>query len=170
MHWSAYFRIHHRHVAQLRSGRFFIASDAAHIHSPFGGQGMNTGLQGVWNLVWKLDLLLRGPGNEQLLGSDSEERIPVIKSVIQTTDLLTKFMGTPSNKKAATRIAASNLQKQIFIVSDHRVRHGHRHAVLHHVRCARGDACRRLRRAFLRVRRDHHLGLQFRHSHAPDRD
>src|ERR1051326_3893559 len=69
LHWSTYFRIHHRHVGKLRVKRMFIAGDAAHIHSPFGGQGMNTGLQDVWNLVWKLDLALRGHGNETLLES-----------------------------------------------------------------------------------------------------
>ncbi len=96
LHWSSYFHIHHRQVAQLRVGRFFIAGDAAHIHSPFGGQGMNTGLHDVWNLVWKLDLVLRGRGSEELLESYSAERRPVIKDVIETTDLLTKAMGTPS--------------------------------------------------------------------------
>ena len=60
MIWSSYFRIHHRQVAELRVGRMFVAGDAAHIHSPFGGQGMNTGLGDVWNLAWKLDLALRG--------------------------------------------------------------------------------------------------------------
>src|SRR6185503_8751115 len=96
LRWSSYFRIHHRQVAHLRVGRFFIAGDAAHIHSPFGGQGMNTGLHDVWNLVWKLDLVLRGHGNEHLLQSYTAERVPVIKDVIQTTHLLTKALGTPS--------------------------------------------------------------------------
>ena len=54
LHWGSYFRIHHRQVSRLRVGRIFIAGDAAYIHSPFGGQGMNTGLHDVWNLVWKL--------------------------------------------------------------------------------------------------------------------
>jgi 2-polyprenyl-6-methoxyphenol hydroxylase-like FAD-dependent oxidoreductase len=96
LHWSTYFRIHHRQAAKLRVGRIFIAGDAAHIHSPFGGQGMNTGLHDVWNLVWKLDLVVRGHGNEELLESYSAERRPVIKNVIETTDFLTKVMGTPS--------------------------------------------------------------------------
>jgi len=103
LHWSSYFRIHHRHVAQLRVGRIFIAGDAAHIHSPFGGQGMNTGLQDVWNLVWKLDLFLHGRGNERLLDSYSAERLPVIKHVIETTDHLTKVMGTPNKFAQALR-------------------------------------------------------------------
>jgi 2-polyprenyl-6-methoxyphenol hydroxylase-like FAD-dependent oxidoreductase len=96
LHWGSYFRIHHRQIAELRVGRIFIAGDAAHIHSPFGGQGMNTGLQDVWNLVWKLDLVLHGRGNERLLESYSAERRPVIRHVIETTDFLTKAMGTPS--------------------------------------------------------------------------
>ncbi len=96
LNWSSYFNIHHRHAARLRVGRMFIAGDAAHIHSPFGGQGMNTGLHDVWNLVWKLDLFLRGHGNEELLDSYGAERLPVIKSVIETTDVLTRVMGTPN--------------------------------------------------------------------------
>jgi hypothetical protein len=88
--------VHHRHVGRLRVGRMFMAGDAAHIHSPFGGQGMNTGLQDVWNLVWKLDLVLRGRGNEQLLDSYTAERHPVIKRVLGTTHFITRVMGTPS--------------------------------------------------------------------------
>lgn len=96
LHWSSYFRIHHRQVARLREGRIFIAGDAAHIHSPFGGQGMNTGLHDVWNLAWKLDLFLKGRGTQVLLDSYSSERLPVIKNVIETTDRLTTVMGTPN--------------------------------------------------------------------------
>jgi 2-polyprenyl-6-methoxyphenol hydroxylase-like FAD-dependent oxidoreductase len=103
MRWSSYFRIHHRQVARLRAGHMFIAGDAAHIHSPFGGQGMNTGLQDVWNLVWKLDLVLRGRGNEQLLDSYTAERRPVIKQVIGTTHFITKAMGTASKLAQSLR-------------------------------------------------------------------
>src|SRR5262249_46429333 len=103
LHWSSYFRIHHRNVSQLRVGRIFLAGDAAHIHSPFGGQGMNTGLHDVWNLAWKLDLVLRGRGNEQMLDSYSSERLPVIKQVIKTTHLMTTVMGTPNKFAQALR-------------------------------------------------------------------
>lgn len=96
LRWSTYFRIHHRQVARLGTGRIFVAGDAAHIHSPFGGQGMNTGLHDVWNLAWKLDLTLRGHATPALLDSYTAERRPVIKEVIRTTDLLTKAMATPS--------------------------------------------------------------------------
>jgi len=62
LYWSSYFHIHHRHGSQLRNRGMFIAGDAARIHSPFGGQAMNTALHDIWNLVWKLDLFLRGRG------------------------------------------------------------------------------------------------------------
>src|SRR5947199_7545318 len=57
---------------------------------------MNTGLHDIWNLIWKLDLVLHGHGNEQLLNSYSAERRPVIKQVIETTHLLTRALGTGS--------------------------------------------------------------------------
>jgi 2-polyprenyl-6-methoxyphenol hydroxylase-like FAD-dependent oxidoreductase len=103
LRWSSYFRIHHRQVATLRAGRFFIAGDAAHIHSPFGGQGMNTGLQDAWNLAWKLDLASRGRASDLLLDSYTAERRPVIKQVMEGTDLLTKGMATPNKLAQALR-------------------------------------------------------------------
>lgn len=96
LYWSSYFRIHHRHAARLRTDRVFLAGDAAHIHSPFGGQGMNTGLHDAWNLIWKLEMALQGHGGEALLNSYSEERLPIITDVIETTDRLTRVMGTPN--------------------------------------------------------------------------
>jgi 2-polyprenyl-6-methoxyphenol hydroxylase-like FAD-dependent oxidoreductase len=105
LRWSSYFRIHHRHAAELGVGRLFIAGDAAHIHSPFGGQGMNTGLHDAWNLVWKLDLVVRGHADQRLLQTYTEERLPVIKQVIETTHFLTKAMGTPNKLAQVLRNA-----------------------------------------------------------------
>ena len=105
LYWSSYFRIHHRHITQLRHGRIFLAGDAAHIHSPFGAQGMNTGLHDVWNLIWKLDIALCGHGNEELLNSYSTERLPVIKHVIGIADFLTRAMATPNQFAQALRNA-----------------------------------------------------------------
>jgi 2-polyprenyl-6-methoxyphenol hydroxylase-like FAD-dependent oxidoreductase len=96
IHWSTYFHIHHRMVERMRVGRVFVAGDAAHIHSPFGGQGMNTGIQDAWNLAWKLDLVVRGLAGEHLLDSYNAERHPVIRQVIDLTHLMTQAMGTPS--------------------------------------------------------------------------
>lgn len=91
--WSAYFRIHHRCVSAMSAGRMFVAGDAAHIHSPFGGQGMNTGLQDAWNLGWKLDFAVRGNADDALLPSYTQERHPVAQGVIETTHFLTTALG-----------------------------------------------------------------------------
>lgn len=84
--WLANFHLHHRGVHQFRVGRVFIAGDAAHIHSPAGGQGMNTGLQDATNLAWKLALVLKKQGGEALLESYSAERFPVSQRLLKTTD------------------------------------------------------------------------------------
>ena len=65
--WTARYRIHHRGVNKYGEGRVFVAGDAAHIHSPAGGQGMNTGLQDAANLAWKLALVLKGRAPSRLL-------------------------------------------------------------------------------------------------------
>jgi 2-polyprenyl-6-methoxyphenol hydroxylase-like FAD-dependent oxidoreductase len=95
-HWLAHFGIHCRQVPRYREGRVFLAGDAAHIHSPIGGQGMNTGLQDAHNLAWKLALASRGLAMESLLDSYSEERHAVGKLVLQNTDRGTKML-TASN-------------------------------------------------------------------------
>jgi 2-polyprenyl-6-methoxyphenol hydroxylase-like FAD-dependent oxidoreductase len=84
--WLANFRLHHRQAAHYRSGRFFLAGDAAHVHSPAGGQGMNTGLQDAWNLGWKLALNVRGVAGELLLDSYEAERQPVGRFLLRYTD------------------------------------------------------------------------------------
>ncbi|HEY2745007.1 MAG TPA: FAD-dependent monooxygenase [Polyangia bacterium] len=86
--WKARFRLHHRGVSRYRAGRLFVAGDAAHIHSPAGGQGMNTGIQDAINLAWKLALVAEGRAPESLLDSYDEERRPVGQRLLQFTDRL----------------------------------------------------------------------------------
>jgi len=84
--WLANFRINERKVADYRAGRVFVAGDAAHIHSPAGGQGMNTGIQDACNLAWKLALVHHGIcAAEPLLSSYSVERSAVGKAVLEQT-------------------------------------------------------------------------------------
>jgi len=88
--WLSGFTINERKVADYRSGRVFLAGDAAHIHSPAGGQGMNTGMQDAINLAWKLALVCRGPATpEPLLASYSAERSEVGREVLANAGRLT---------------------------------------------------------------------------------
>lgn len=88
--WITVFEIHHAQVPAYRAGRAFLAGDAAHVHSPAGGQGMNTGMQDAFNLGWKLALAARGaPGTEELLNSYNAERHPIAARVIRDSTLLT---------------------------------------------------------------------------------
>jgi 2-polyprenyl-6-methoxyphenol hydroxylase-like FAD-dependent oxidoreductase len=84
--WATYFRIHHRHATHYRRGRAFLAGDAAHIHSPAGAQGMNTGIQDAWNLGWKLALVMAGEAHADLLDTYETERMPVGRGVLRFTD------------------------------------------------------------------------------------
>jgi 2-polyprenyl-6-methoxyphenol hydroxylase-like FAD-dependent oxidoreductase len=85
-HWFSTYRIQHRCAERFRNGRCFILGDAAHVHSPAGGQGMNTGLQDAYNLGWKLALVLSGRAEPSLLDSYEAERIPVAHRLLSTTD------------------------------------------------------------------------------------
>ncbi|KAI0012492.1 FAD binding domain-containing protein [Xylariaceae sp. FL0662B] len=86
--WLTGFRLHHRGVNSYRDGRLFVAGDAAHIHSPAGGQGMNTGIQDAVNLGWKLAAVLRGarPRPDAFLDSYDAERRPVGQHLLRTSD------------------------------------------------------------------------------------
>jgi 2-polyprenyl-6-methoxyphenol hydroxylase-like FAD-dependent oxidoreductase len=84
--WFSTYRIHHRAAERFRDRRCFLLGDAAHIHSPAGGQGMNTGLQDSYNLAWKLALVVRDRAAPMLLDSYEQERIPVARRLLETTD------------------------------------------------------------------------------------
>ncbi|MEU3949673.1 FAD-dependent monooxygenase [Streptomyces sp. NPDC029526] len=105
--WATAFRIHNRGAARYRSGACFLAGDAAHIHSPAGGQGMNTGIQDALNLGWKLALVCRGAAPESLLDTYEEERAPVGRSVRRLTDRAfgAATSGNPLVRAARTRLA-----------------------------------------------------------------
>src|SRR5690349_4978995 len=84
--WFSPYRIHHRRAERFRSRRCFVLGDAAHIHSPVGAQGMNTGLQDAYNLAWKLALVVSGRAAHTLLDSYADERVPVAEQLLSTTD------------------------------------------------------------------------------------
>ena len=84
--WFSTYKVHTRHVEKFSSGRCFLAGDSAHIHTPAGGQGMNTGIQDAYNLAWKLALVLKGAAAQGVLDTYNEERLPNAKRLLQTTD------------------------------------------------------------------------------------
>src|SRR4028119_929752 len=84
--WLSEFRISCRMVDRFSNGRVFLAGDAAHVHSPTGGQGITTGVQDAYNLAWKLDMVLRGVAPDSLLDTYTEERLPVVRRVLKNTD------------------------------------------------------------------------------------
>ena len=86
--WLTRFRLHHRQAVRYRQGRIFLVGDAAHIHSPVGAQGMNTGIQDAWNLGWKLAMVSRGWANDEMLATYHDERWPVGRTLLRATDRL----------------------------------------------------------------------------------
>ena len=92
--WFATYRVHHRVAASFRDGPVFLAGDAAHVHSPVGAQGMNTGLQDAHNLAFKLADVLHGRAGDRLLDAYEAERRPVARRLIATTDRI--FAGVTS--------------------------------------------------------------------------
>lgn len=86
VNWFSTYRVHHRVADHFRNGRAFLLGDAAHIHSPVGGQGMNTGIGDAVNLAWKLAAVLHGRAKASLLDSYEPERIAFARRLVATTD------------------------------------------------------------------------------------
>jgi 2-polyprenyl-6-methoxyphenol hydroxylase-like FAD-dependent oxidoreductase len=119
--WLARFRIHARQVSRYRAGRVLLAGDAAHIHSPAGGQGMNLGLQDAHNLGWKLARVQEG-GPARLLDSYELERHPIAEQVLRATDAATRI-GTLTNPVARRlRDSVASLLSRWPLVTDRIVR------------------------------------------------
>ena len=86
VNWFSTYRVHHRVATRFREGRVFLLGDAAHVHSPVGGQGMNTGIGDAVNLAWKLAAVLKGDAGEGLLATYEPERIGFARRLVATTD------------------------------------------------------------------------------------
>jgi 2-polyprenyl-6-methoxyphenol hydroxylase-like FAD-dependent oxidoreductase len=99
LRWSSIFRISMRLAQAYRAGRVFIAGDAAHIHPPTGGQGMNTGIQDAYNLAWKLALVIQSKAPERLLDSYEAERRPVGADVVARTRAASEGYGREKGGK-----------------------------------------------------------------------
>lgn len=137
--WISQFWIHSKIVKHMQDGLIFLLGDAAHIHSPAGGQGMNTGIQDAYNLAWKLALVIKGKAKPSLLKSYHKERYPVVKEIVKQTERYTNmalfdtaFFKTlrnfaknikqdtkPLTKKIAMQLTQLNIQYQKSPVIDY---------------------------------------------------
>jgi 2-polyprenyl-6-methoxyphenol hydroxylase-like FAD-dependent oxidoreductase len=117
VNWFSTYRVHHRVTDHFREGRAFVLGDAAHIHSPVGGQGMNTGIGDAINLAWKLAAMLAGRGSDALLDSYAAERSAFARRLVKTTDRVFTF-ATAEGRIAdilRTRIAPFLMPKLLSI-------------------------------------------------------
>ena len=102
VNWFSTYRVHHRVADRFRKGRAFLLGDAAHIHSPVGGQGMNTGIGDAVNLGWKLAAVVNGRADQSLLDSYEPERIAFARRLVSTTDQA--FTGVTSDGTIARHV------------------------------------------------------------------
>jgi len=124
VNWFSTYKVHTRHVEKFSSGRCFLAGDSAHVHTPAGGQGMNTGIQDVYNLAWKLAFVLQGKADIKVLESYNQERLENAKHLVETTDRMfnlvagqgwfLKFMRTTVIPPLAKYIVALDVFKSRF--------------------------------------------------------
>ena len=103
VNWFSTYHVHLRVAGAFRKGRAFLVGDAAHIHSPAGGQGMNTGIGDASNLGWKLAAVLQGRAAPALLDSYSVERIAIAHHILRSTDRIFRFQASPSSLMRAAR-------------------------------------------------------------------
>lgn len=103
VNWFSTYKVHHRVAETFRQGRAFLLGDAAHIHSPAGGQGMNTGIGDAANLAWKLADVLQGRAGAQVLDTYESERIGFARSLVKSTDRVFTFMASRSSFGAVWR-------------------------------------------------------------------
>jgi len=101
--WFSTYHVHHRVADHFRQGRVFLLGDAAHVHSPVGGQGMNTGIGDAVNLAWKLAAVLGDAATPALLDSYEPERIAFARRLVATTDRLFQLITRDSTPAAAIR-------------------------------------------------------------------
>jgi 2-polyprenyl-6-methoxyphenol hydroxylase-like FAD-dependent oxidoreductase len=104
VNWFSTYRVHHRVAGHFQQGRVFLLGDAAHIHSPVGGQGMNTGIGDAVNLAWKLAAVLKGSSAATILDSYEPERIAFARRLVETTDNAFKIVTADSRLAAAIRV------------------------------------------------------------------
>ena len=104
--WYSTYKLHHKKVNAFSKGNVFFCGDAAHVHSPAGGQGMNTGLQDAYNLSWKLSMVINGKAKSELLQTYHEERNPVAENLLKTTD---RFFSVMTSQSAFFTFARMNI-------------------------------------------------------------
>ncbi len=96
MNWFSVYKVHSRHAEKFSLGRCFLAGDSAHIHTPAGAQGMNTGIQDGYNLAWKLAAVLRYGSSGEILASYNDERLENAKRLLRSTDRFFQFGSSPN--------------------------------------------------------------------------
>lgn len=113
--WFSVFRSHSRCAQNYRQNRCFLVGDAAHVHSPVGAQGMNTGLQDAHNLAWKLAFFIQGKASENVLDSYQDERRPLALKIIRSTDFSYSLMTSNSMLIRFLRLKIAPLLLSMFI-------------------------------------------------------
>jgi 2-polyprenyl-6-methoxyphenol hydroxylase-like FAD-dependent oxidoreductase len=103
VNWFSTYRVHHRVASKFHDGARFLLGDAAHIHSPVGGQGMNTGIGDAINLAWKLAAVVHGRAGEDVLATYADERMPFAKRLVATTDRAFEVVSSNSRLANALR-------------------------------------------------------------------